>query len=68
MHALSPREGPVESFFNFIQSPLSLLCAVIMLFMEDHLDLLHFRLAYLLGLSPLLNLDIFLHDCLKKLN
>ena len=25
MHALSPREGPVESIFNFIQSPLGVL-------------------------------------------
>ena len=26
MHALLPHEGPVESFFNFIQIPLSKLC------------------------------------------
>ena len=28
MHALSPREGPVESIFNFIHNALSLLCTV----------------------------------------
>ena len=26
MYALSPKEGPVESNFNFIQSPLSVPC------------------------------------------
>ena len=26
MHALSPCEGPVESIFNFIKNPLSVLC------------------------------------------
>ena len=25
MHALSPREGPIESIFNFIENPLSVL-------------------------------------------
>ena len=28
MHALSPHEGPVKSFFNLIQIPLSVLCSV----------------------------------------
>ena len=28
-HALSPHKGPVESFFNSIQIPLSALCRVI---------------------------------------
>ena len=30
MHALSPWEGPVESFFNFIENPFSLCGASVM--------------------------------------
>ena len=29
MHALSTHEGPIESNFNFIQNPLSMLCLVL---------------------------------------
>ena len=28
MHAFSPREGSIESFFSFIQSPLDELCGI----------------------------------------
>ena len=30
MHTLSPHEGPAESFFNFIENPLSVLCSTVL--------------------------------------
>ena len=35
MHALSPCKGPVESFFNFIQIPLSMLWGVSKIFLTE---------------------------------
>ena len=39
MHTLSPCEGPVESIFNFIQSPLGVLCPMCLSFCKLYVDL-----------------------------
>ena len=36
MHAFSPCKGPVESFFNFIQNPLGVLCDASPLSVRTH--------------------------------